>query len=259
MMPYRGTEIIVKRAETLITDIENHFHNSDQVFGLTSDALARKAVTPVVVTGGSGAYGTELFLTGGTVIESGDTSKEFDLVELTISAIGTSARTTALEFYYGPIGTPVACTFDDVGGAANNIVISAAHGLTVGDKIRFTAGAGALPAGVLDHLVYYVRAIAAGYFTLALGSATGAEVDLADDGGACFWVPVNTATGSQTNTQTLLTECIVSGASTDTAPQRIRLRSPKVSCDNTLSVRGWSSGGTNVISFYLTLHTYTKS
>jgi hypothetical protein len=239
-----------------LAEIEKHFYNSDQVWGLTTSAMARKSIAPIVITGGSGAWGTELMLTDGTVIESGNATKKFDLSRIKVVLVGTANRYTILEFYYSPIGTSVACTFDDAGGAATNIVVSAAHGLTVGDKISFKAGAGALPSGITFDVVYYVKAIAAGYFTLAL-TPGGAEVDLVDDGGACFWYPISTTTGIQKNTQTLLSECLVSRAANSGSDAiSLDIRTPRIPCNYKLYCRGYAAGGTNAVSFFIILHTY---
>lgn len=238
--------------------VEDHLHNSDQVWGLTTNAMARKSVAPIVVTGGAVDWGTELLLTNGTVIESGSAIKKFDLGKIKVTTVGTANRNTILEFYYSPIGIATACTFDDAGGGANNIVVCAGHGLTVNDKVVFTVGAGALPTGVTFYNVYYVKAVAAGYFTLAL-TPGGGEVDLVDDGGACFWYPVNTTTGVQKNTQTLLTECIVArAANTGSDALSTDIRSPRIPCNSRLFCRGYAATGTNAISFFIVLHSYNS-
>ena len=91
-----------------VDEIKNHFHNSEQVFGLTAGTMARKAVTPIVVTGGSGAWGTEVLLnSAGTEIESGSSTKKFDLGRILVTNVGTINRHTAMEFYTSTAGTPV--------------------------------------------------------------------------------------------------------------------------------------------------------
>ena len=194
-----------------VAEIEKHFHNSEQIYGLTSNVIARKVLTPIVVTAGNAAYGTELMIHDGTVIESGSTTKKFDFNHLYLVAVGTANRYTYLEFYYSPIGTATACTFDFTGGAAEDIVKCTAHGLLNGDKVLLKAGGGALPAELNGYTTYYVVNKAADYFKVSLTSGGGA-VEFTDDGGACFWYPVNTTTGLQTNTQTLFTESFISVA-----------------------------------------------
>ena len=194
-----------------IAEIEKHFHNSEQIYGLTSNNLARKSLTPIVVTAGNAAYGTELMIHDGTVIESGNATKKFDFNHIYLVAVGTANRYTYLEFYYSPIGSAVACTFDFTGGTVEDMVVSNAHGLTDGDKIILKAGAGALPAELNGYTTYYVVNKAANYFQVSLTSG-GAAVAFTDDGGACFWYPVNTTTGVMKNTQTLFTETFISAA-----------------------------------------------
>jgi hypothetical protein len=239
-----------------VHEIEKHFHNSEQIWGLTSNILARKATTPVVVTGGAAAWGTELMLTDGTVIESGSATEKFDFNHLYLVAVGTANRPTILEFYYSPIGTGVACTFDETGGAAEDIVLSTGHLLENGDKIVLKAGAGALPGGVNDYTVYYVVGKAADYFQVAL-TVGGSPVEFSGDGGACFWYPINTATGVQTNTQTLMTETLISVAATNADANPQEIKSPRVACNYRLFCRAWADTGANAISFFLGLHIYT--
>jgi hypothetical protein len=241
-----------------INELEKHFHNSDQVWGLTTNDMARKSLVPIVVTAGqTPAWGTELMLTDGTVIESGSATKKFDLSKIKITVVGTVNRNTILEFYSSPIGTPVACTFDFTAGAVEDMVVCAAHGLANGDKIVFKAGGGALPAELNDYTVYYVVNRAAGYFQVSY-TVGGAAVEFTDDGGAAFWYPINTTTGVQKNTQTLFTEVLTSRIATSTDSYSVYVKSPRIPCNYRLFCRGIAAAGTNAISFFIILHTYNS-
>ena len=241
-----------------VAEIEKHFHNSDQIFGLTTNAMARKALTPIVVTAGATpAWGTELMLTDGTIIESGNATKKFDLGRIKITVVGTANRNTILEFYTSPIGSPVACTFDFTGGTHEDMVSCVGHGLTNGDKIVLKAGGGALPAELNNYTTYYViNADHANLFCVSLTSG-GAAVEFTDDGGAAFWYPINTTTGQQKNTQTLLSECFVSRIATATDAYSVDIRTPRIPCNYRLFCRGIAATGTNAISFFIILHTYS--
>lgn len=74
----------------------------------------------------------------------------------------------------------VACTFDDNGGASTDIVKKATHGLSNGDRVRFSQ-AGVLPAGLNSTTTYYVVNKDTDYFKVSLTSG-GSAVDLQDDG-----------------------------------------------------------------------------
>ena len=239
-----------------VHEIEKHIHNSEQVYGLTSNNLARKSLTPIVITAGNADWGTELMICDGTVIESGSTVMKFDFNHIYLVAVGTANRYTILEFYYSEIGTAVACTFDFTAGTVEDMVVSAAHGLTDGDKIIFKAGAGALPAEINGYTTYYVINKAAGYFQVSLTSGGPAVVEFTDDGGACFWYPVNTTSGVQKNTQTLLTETFISAANANNDAFPIDERSPRENCNVRLFARGKAAAGANAITFFIGLHTY---
>lgn len=224
-----------------IAEIETHLHSSGQIWGLTSNTMARKSTSPIIVTGGNGAWGTELELTTGSVIESGSSTKRFDLNQMFVTAVGTSNRVTMLEFYYGTRGTAVAATTQ----AAADTITKNGHGLLDGDKIALDSIV--TSTNINNYTTYYVVNKAANTFQVSL-TLGGAAVDIQTNDGTCTYAPL---------TQTLFTEQVVSRVATTSDTFPIILQSRRVMCSNRLWCRGWAAGGTNAISFFLGLHVYS--
>lgn len=229
----------------IVAKLSSHNHSPEQIYGLTTNTMARKAVTPIVITGGSGAWGTELEIHNGSVIESGSATKYFDLNKIAVTAVGTANRVTALEFYANTASDSVACTFQNTG----DTITKAGHSLADGTRIMFTAGGGALPAELNIYTVYYVISSTAAttnttfQVSLTLG---GSAVTLGSDGSMSYF----------TVTQSLMTEAIVSRAATATDSLYIPMNCARTLCNKRISCRGWAAGGTNAISFFIGLHTY---
>jgi hypothetical protein len=241
-----------------VHEIEKHFHNSEQIFGNSANDMTADIPVKFTVVGGDNAWGTELMLTDGTVIESGSSTKKFDLNTLYVFSVSAANKISIVEFLYADIATAVACTFDESGGAAENIVISASHGLSNGDKIVLKAGAGALPAELNDYTVYYVVGAAAGYFQVSYTSG-GSAINFTDDGGACFWYPINAAgvaQGAKTQTSGTKTAISMSATNSDSFPYNIVM--PRIACNKRLFIRAKSETGSTIsIGFLIGLHIYT--
>lgn len=223
-----------------VAELERHFHNADQLYGLTANTMARKSVTPIVVTGGSDAWGTELEIHNGSTIESGSSTKKFDLGNLYVSAVGNANRITYLEFYANTLATNVAATTQ----AAADTVTKNGHGLANGTKLMLNTIV--TSTGIDIYTVYYVVNQAANTFQLSL-TLGGAAVDIQTGDGSCNY---------QVITQTLMTEAIVSraGANADVFLQSVRAN--RYTCNTRVSCRAYAGGGTNAISFFLGVHTY---
>lgn len=231
-----------------VHEIEKHFHNSLQVYGLTSNTMARKSVSPIVVTAGSAAWGTELLIHDGTVIESGSTTKKFDFNQLFVTAVGTAGRVYFLEFYKNTPGTALTSVAIDItGGTIENMFTKNAHGLSDGDRVILSSIA--TTTGINAYTVYYVVNKAANYFNLSLTSG-GAAVSLATGDGTCTVTPV---------TATLITETLIHKAATTSDVINQTIMWPRQTCNSLISCRGYgaSGAGTNTISFFAGLHTYT--
>ena len=240
-----------------IEEIEKHFHNSEQIYGNLDNAMAIDVPVKFTVTGGNNAWGTELMLTDGTVIESGSATKKFDLNEMYIVSVSAANKISIIEFLYSPINTGVACTFDFTGGAADDIVLAVAHGLADGDKVVLKAGAGALPAELNDYTTYYVVNKADDYFQVSLTTG-GSAVEFTDDGGAAFFYPINAAGVAQgAVTQSNVTKTVVSFAATNDDSYPYPLRMPRIPCNSRLFIRAKSETGSTIgIGFLLGLHPY---
>lgn len=179
-----------------ISEIENHLHSSEQIYGLTSNTIARKSTSPIVVTGGNGEWGTELELHNGTVIESGAATKKFDMHEFYVTAVGTANRVTILEWYYGSRDSgQIGCFLNTGDTISKRGVAAPATTQAAGDTLTPT---GAVPANdtrvVLDTIavstnisndvIYYVVNAGATTFQLSLTSG-GAAVDIQTGDGTC--------------------------------------------------------------------------
>jgi len=176
---------------------------------------------------------------------------------LHIVSASAANKISIVEFLYSPRNTQVACVFDATGGAAENIITLAAHGLVNGDKIVFKAGSGALPAGLNDYTVYHVVNKADDYFQVALTNG-GSAVALADDGGPCFFFPVNAAGLPQgACVQTSGTKTVVSFSATTADSFPFPILMPRVPCNNRLFIRAKSETGATIsIGFLVGLHIY---
>lgn len=239
-----------------VHEIEKHFHNSEQVFGNTANDMAADIPIKFTVIGGDNAYGTELMLTDGTVIESGSSTMKFDFNTLYIVSASAANKISVVEILTSPINTPVACTFDEAGhGSGDDVVISAGHGLSNGDKIVFKAGGGALTTGINDYTTYYVVDKNTDDFNVSLTSG-GADVTFTGDGGACFWYPVESSV--QTAVQTSGTKFVHSSSATNSDALPYTIKMPRVTCDQRVFIRALSETGSTIsIGFLIGLHTYT--
>lgn len=226
-----------------VHEIEKHFHNSLQLYGLTTNTMARKSVSPIVVTAGGGAWGTELLIHNGTVIESGSTTKKFDLNQLLVTAVGTAGRVYILEFYKNTPGTAIASV---VTNSTADTFTKSGHGLVNGDRVILSSIA--TTTNIDAFTVYHVVGVAGTAFQVSLTTG-GAAVDLQTGNGTCTVTKV---------TQTLITETLVHKAATTSDVINQEIMWPRQSCDSLISCRayGASGAGSNAISFFAGLHVY---
>jgi len=238
-----------------LEEIQDHHHNTELLWGNTSNDMAANIPIKFTVVGGNNAFGTELMLTDGTVIESGDATKQFDFETLYVVSVSAANQISRIQFLYSDINTPVACTFDDVGhGDGNDVVISSGHGLSNGDKVVLKAGGGALPGGVNDYTCYYVTDINTDTFNVSLTSG-GADVDLTEDGGACTWSPIESSV--QTAVQTSLSNKFISMAAVNNDSVPFVMKSDKIGTNQRMFVRALSEAGQTIsIGFLMGLHVY---
>lgn len=227
----------------MLQEVEKHHHNTQQVYGLTANKIARKSTAPVVVTGGSDAWGTELMLHDGATIEGGSATQKFDMHQLYVSAVGTANRITYLEFYSYLAGAGIACTFQDAGDTVTKV----GHGFVGGEKLQLESIVGT--TGINTYTIYYVINVVGDTFQLSLTSG-GAAVVLTTDGTGTYFALAGA------NAQTLISESVVSKANVNSDVLEQPMRMVRQACNRRVSCRGWAAGGTNAISFFLGLHTY---
>lgn len=227
----------------LVQAISKHFDNNGQSYGLTANNIARGSLDPIIVTGGNDDWGTEIMIHDGTVVESGDPTKKFDIHEIEVVSVGTANRLTFLEFSFGSKDAGTTCTFTN----ATEKVDDVAHGRSNGDKIMFSNSGGALPAELNDYTVYYIINKTDDAFEVSLTSG-GAAVTFTDDG---------TGTNKyHTLTQTFLAEHYVSKAAQNTDDSEAELKASRESCDSLIWVRAKAKSGVNQIDFLIDILTY---
>ena len=223
-----------------LAEVANHFHSPMQIFGLTANTMARKAVTPIVITGGSDAWGTELEIHNGTVIEGGSSTKQFDLSKILVTAVGTANRVTMIEMYNNALGTASSSvTLTDAG----DLFTLAGHGLSNGFKIMLSSIVST--TGINIYTVYYVVGVSGNNFQVAL-TLGGAAVAITTNGTCVFKVV----------TATLIAETMVSRIATAADGYSQEIQMDRQPCNSRISCRAYSAGGTNAVSFFATLHTY---
>ena len=229
----------VKGTLTEIKEVEHHLHNSNHMYGLTANTMANKSLTPITITTGADpTYGQEIQLTTGSVIPS----NYFDLNQLYLTDFGTANRYTLLEFYYGTIDAGTACTFN-----ADDTITVVGVAPADGSKVMFSAGLGAVDAGLNVYTSYIVRdSTGAGHtFKVALFSGEAAT-GLTGGTVGSYHVP----------TQTIFTEQFLSAAASNADAIPIPVLSPRIACTNRIWCRGKSITGAHDVKFFLGLHTY---
>jgi len=235
-----GLNGVANSLSYIVAEIEKHFHTAQQIYGLTANTMARKSVSPIVITGGSDAWGTELELHNGTVIESGSATKKFDMNQLYVNAVGTANRITMLEFYANTHSANVAATTQ----ATGDTVTKNGHGLANGTKVMLNTIV--TSTGINAYTVYYVVNQATNTFQLSL-TLGGAAIDIGTGDGTCNYTVL---------TQTLITETVVSKSAVNSDALVIPIQMARQTCNTRITCRGYAGGGTNAISFFVGLHSY---
>jgi hypothetical protein len=226
-----------------VHEIEKHLHNSEQVFGNASNTMAADTPVKFTVVGGNDAWGTELLLTDGTVIESGSTTKKFDLNKLYITDVSAANKISVVDILYELLAMAVeAVTIT----AANDLFTKEGHGLSDGDKIVLSSIVDT--TGINAYTVYYVVGVAGNDFQVALTSG-GSAVALTTDGSCSF----------RKLTQSEGTKFVVSMANTNSDAMPYQIMMPRVPCNYALSIRAKSESGQTIsIGFLIGLHIYSN-
>jgi len=226
-----------------VHEIEKHFHSSEQVFGNNSGFMAADEPVKFTVVGGDDAWGTELHIHGGDVIESGSSTMKFDLNTLYIVSLDAANKISVVEFLTATVGNAITGTVVET-----TEVYTRTGGdpmVEDNDKVIVTAATGI--TGVVSYEVYYVTDVAGSTFKLSK-TIGGTSVALGGDDGTF---------GIKKLTQTSLTKCFVSAASVNTDASPLIMRAPRRTCDIHITVRAKSESEQTVsIGFLLGLHTY---
>jgi len=238
-----GLSGTIESTNYVLEVIENHFHTAQQCYGASSNNFSRGSTAAFTINAGSGAYAEEIQLHDGTVIESGSTTKYFDMNTIYAYSVATANRLIFLQFMYGTQNTGVTCTFTNATEKVNKV----AHGLTNDTKIMFSNTGGALPTGFVNYIVYYVVNKNNDDFQVSL-TIGGAAVTISDDGSG--------TNKYHTLNQTILTETYIGFASTSADSYPFVLSALRTTCNNRVWVRAKAEGGTNSITCLFGLHTY---
>ena len=225
-----------------VAEIETHLHSAQQIYGLTANTMARKALTPIIITGGSDAWGTELELHNGTVIESGSATKYFDSNKIFVTAVGTPNRVTMLEFYNNALATAVTdVALTDEG----DLFTKVGHGRTNGDKLMLSSIVDT--TGINIYTVYYVVGVIDNDFQVSLTL-----------GGGAVAITTNGTCSFQVVTPTLITEDVVSKTAVNSDAMEKAIPMERQLCNSRISCRAKAAGGVNAVSFFIGLHTYSS-
>jgi len=226
-----------------LAEIEKHLHNTEHVYG-NNTYMTEDYPVKFTVVGGDNAWGTELMIYAGDTIESGSTTKKFDLNTMYIVSASAANQISIIEFLYGSKGPAITPIVTD---DSDDDFELAGHGLVVNDKTVFNSVT--TTTGLTANNVYYVLAGSdANHFQVAL-TIGGAAVVLGGGDGTCSVSKL---------TQTSLTKTVTSFAAVTSDSFPYPILSPRITCDNRLFVRAKSvTGQTISIGFLLGLHIYT--
>lgn len=236
------------RQNEILDMYDRVFTETEGIYGLNSNNMLLGSLSPIVVTGGSGAYGTTLQIHNGNSIYDidgnlGTSDKYFSMNKIAVTAVGTANRATILSFFAFDLYDAVACTFQNTG----DTITKNSHGLQNGQSVMFVAGAGALPAELNTYTIYYVVNRATNTFQVSLTSG-GSAVTLASDGNMSYQLLNASTTQAWT--------AFVSMTATTSNSYYLMVNSPKVACSRRIGCTAVATGGTNAISFFALISNY---
>lgn len=230
----------------MVAEIERHLHNENKCLGYNAAAPAAGGINSTVafsLTGGSGAFGTEIQITDGTVIESGSATKKFDIGQVNFPTIGTANRNTLVELNYGTVGAQLAATTQDAG----DTLTRAGHSLANGTQVMLDTIV--TSTGIDTVTAYYVVGSTAGT------TNTTFQLSLTQ-GGAAVAITSNGTCNYRVITKSILTTMYVCSA--NNTPQQLVVTTPcpRITCDKRIWMRAWSQGGTNALGVLFNYHVY---
>ena len=232
-------------------ELENHIHSPLEIYGLTGGTMTRKSTSPIIVTGGSGAWGTEIVITHGAVIGGGSATKKFDTNILMVGVVGNASRLTYLEFFSWDPGSPVACTFVTATDKMHVV------GTTLANNDKVVLPSIASNTGIDINTVYYVVNKTVDDVELSL-TRGGAKVDIlgADGAGTFLTLGASDVTGYAPS-QNLISETAVCKLTTSADHVSVPMQMARQPCNRRMSCRAYALGGTNAVNFFVGLHTYS--
>jgi len=237
-----------------LAEVENHIHSERHLYGGTAvgnPTILEDSTTPIVVTGGNGAWGTEIIIHPGTVIEGGSATKKFDMNQMYVSAVGAANNLTVVEFLVFSAGTPKAAA----AVTATNKITDATNTMANNDKVYFPTIAS--NTGIDTKTVYFVINRVAGDFEVSL-TRGGAAVDVTGPDGAVTYVNLgpSDANGRALTLQPKMSPHYVSKNAVNSDVLQEETGMLRQACNRLISCRAKATGGTNAVSFLVGLHTY---
>ena len=201
----------------LISAIEKEADNDNKCYGYSAASPEKWGLNSVIafgLTGGNAAFGTELQVHDGTVVEAGSATKKFRIRSVDIPTIGTANVNTFIELFYGSRDAGQIGFFLNTGDFIGKRGAAAAATTEFGADTLTPAGA--VPAndtrivldtiagstGISNDIIYYVVNAAALTFQISLASG-GAPVDITVADGTCNFSIV-TAHGLADGTKIML-------------------------------------------------------
>jgi hypothetical protein len=233
-------------AEVEVVELHVHPWAQECYGGTAADdtTFVRLSPTPVTFISGNNAWGEEKQLTAGNLIGGGDSAKLFDMDTLKVSSVSAANKPVVLEIYKYDVGAAVTCTFV---GAATDTVVKIGHGLVLHDRVVVDAPGNST---LLPSTVYYVIAggLTADAFQVSTTQA-GTKAEITTDAAA----------GShyhKVSGYTLLTETMISAASTQSDSPDCAIRNHRVACNLRMSLRSKCANADITINAHFELHVY---
>lgn len=242
------TTTMVSYLKGAVTDaaiVEDHFHNSQSVWGSNSGYLGSDYPVALSVIGGDNAWGTENHIYAGDNIESGSSTKKFDIGKMYVLSVSTANKISIVEFLQSTAGAAVTGTVVE---ATEVYTRTAGDPMFVNDD-KVIVNSVTNITGLLATEVYYVTNVSGSTFKLSR-TIGGASAALGGSDGTFSFSKL---------TQTSMTKIAVSKAATNSGTEAQVFPCPRVTCNKHLSIRAKSeSGSTITIGYMLALHTYAS-
>lgn len=222
------------------TIVQNHFHSAQSVWGSNSGYIGSDYTVALSVTGGDAAWGIENHIYAGDNIESGSSTKKFDVNTASIISVGTANKISVVELLYSTAGAAITGTVVETTEVYTR---TAGDPMLVNDE-KVIVNSVTNITGLLATEVYYVTDVSGSTFKLSRTVGGGSAALAGTDG---------TFSVSKL-TQTSLTKFLVNNVTSSP----IVFPCPRITCNKHLSIRAKSETGTTIaIGYLLGIHTYS--